>query len=127
MEDIVLLDTNVVIDFFAKQPTAAITERLLLDARTALSVITVYELFNGVENKKHIKQRETFIQFCEIIDINITIARKAADIYTNLKKTGKLISHEDIFIAACALNRNYSLFTLNKTHFENIKYLTFYE
>ena len=127
MEDIVLLDTNIVIDFFAGQLTAAITERLLLNARTALSVITVYELFSGVENKKHVKQRETFIQFCEIIDINTAIARRAADIYTNLKKNGKLISHEDIFIAACALHRKYPLFTLNKTHFENIKYLTFYE
>ena len=124
MEDIILLDTTIIFDFFAQRPTADITE---LDARTAVSVITVYELFNGVDNQKHVKQREKFIQLCEVIEINAFVARKASAIYTYLKKTGRLIPHEDIFIAACSLYKKYPLFTLNKKHYKHIKYITLYE
>jgi len=46
--------------------------------------------------------------------------RKAADRYTALKQSGRLIPNEDIFIPACGIYNNYPLFMLNRKHFEKI-------
>ena len=126
MENIVLLDTGIIIDFFGGKKTASGVEITLAESRAALSAITIYELFNGVKNRDHIKQREQLIKLCEIVKIDEQVARKASSLYTRLKLEGKLICHEDILIAACALSRAYSLFTNNQKHFRNIPGLVFY-
>lgn len=127
MENIVLLDTGIIIDFFGGKKSASGVEVALVESRAALSAITIYELFNGVNNRDHIKQREQFIKLCEIVKIDEQVARKASSLYTRLKLQGKLICHEDILIAACALSRTYPLFSNNQRHFRNIPGLTFYK
>ena len=126
MEDLVLLDTGIIFDFFGNYKTSSETERLLNESRCAISAITVFELFNGVINREHIIQREQLVSLCEVIDITDPVARKASEIYTDLKAKGNPIDNEDIFIAACALSRNYPLFTNNKKHFNRISSIRFY-
>ena len=126
MENITLLDTGIIIDFFGGKKVASNVEAVLAGSRAAISVISVYELFNGVTNKDHIKQREQFIKLCDVIGIGEPVARKASGLYTQLKTKGKLICHEDILISASALCKGYPLFTNNKKHFRHIPELTFY-
>ncbi len=120
MEDLIQLDDGVIFDFFTGGDTAHRTELILHEAKAVLSAITVFELFAGVRDEKHIQQRQEFVQLCEIIDLNTGIMRKAAELYTGLKQSGRLIPNEDIFIAACGIYNNYPLFTLNRKHFERI-------
>ena len=120
MEDLIQLDAGIIFDFFAGGGTASRTEIILSEDRAVLSTITVFELFAGVSYNKHIEQREKFVNLCEIIDLNTGIMRKAAELYTILKQSGRLIYNEDIIIAACSIYNNSSLFTLNRKHFERI-------
>lgn len=122
----ILIDTGIIFDFFTGHDNAEYLEIILKEAKVSLSVITIYELFNGVENKKHILQREEFIKLCNIIDLTMPIVRKASEIYTILKKTGKLICNEDIIIAATAIYKKYPLYSINKNHFKNITGLVLY-
>jgi len=127
LETLVLLDTAVVIDFLAGRSTAARTEKLLIESNAAVSVISIYELFNGVTNRRHIRQREQFIKLCEAVAIDAAIARKASSFYTALKKSGRSICNEDILIASCAVTKGYPLFTINTKHFLTIPGLILYE
>ena len=126
MADIILLDTGIVFDFFSNKKSSSKTENLLFESRTALSTITVFELFNGVTNVKHIEQREQFVTLCSLIDFTDSIARKASEIYTKLKLSGDLIDTVDIIIAASAMQRKFPLFTTNKKHFARISGLILY-
>ncbi|MGR3176917.1 MAG: type II toxin-antitoxin system VapC family toxin [Candidatus Anammoxibacter sp.] len=126
MENIIILDTGIIIDFFGGRKIASEVEKLLAESCAAISAITVYELFNGVSNKDHIRQREQLLKLCEIVKIDEHMARKASSIFTSLKAKGKLICNEDILIASCALSKTYSLFTNNKKHYTNIPGLNLY-
>jgi predicted nucleic acid-binding protein len=126
LADIILLDTGIVFDFFSNKKSSSKTENLLFESRTALSTITVFELFNGVTNVKHIEQREQFVTLCSLIDFTDSIARKASEIYTKLKLSGDLIDTVDIIIAASAMQRKFPLFTTNKKHFDRISGLILY-
>jgi predicted nucleic acid-binding protein len=126
LADIILLDTGIVFDFFSNKKSSSKTENLLFESRTALSTITVFELFNGVTNVKHIEQREQFVTLCSLIDFTDSIGRKASEIYTKLKLSGDLIDTVDIIIAASAMQRKFPLFTTNKKHFERISGLILY-
>ena len=126
MENLVLLDTGIVFNFLGNKDKASETESLLNESRAVLSAITVFELFNGVTNKKHLNQREQIVSLCEVVDITSSVARKASEIYTRLKIKGNPIDNEDILIAACAISRNYPIFTNNKKHFEQIPSILFY-
>jgi len=116
----ILLDTNIIIDFFSNGKYANITEKIIEKNQAAVSVITVFELFAGVKNQAHINQREILLNVCTIVVIDELIAKLAAKLYSTLKNKGQLIPNEDLMIAACAINNNYKLFTLNKNHFKRI-------
>jgi len=122
MENIIILDTSVLLDFLvgSNKSVASRVERLLLEAKAALSVITVFELLRGVESDKHLEQRKELINLCTILDITLPISQRAAGIYTNLKKKGSLIPMEDILIAATALHWRYSVMTLNLKDFSRV-------
>ncbi len=122
MENIVVLDTCVLFDFLAGQNKTAVSkvERILLEAKATVSVVTVFELLRGVESDKHITQRKELIGLCTVLDLTPPISERAAGIYTYLKKKGSLIHMEDILIAATALHWRYSVMTSNSKDFSRI-------
>lgn len=126
MEGVVVLDTCVLFEFMSGRDEEKMIETLLLDGKAAISVITVYELFRGVETTLHIHQREELINLCKILEVSRPIARKASDIFTTLKRTGTLIANEDILIAATALYWKHPLLTSNTKDFRKIPGIEFY-
>ena len=122
MENVILLDTCVLFDFLAAKSKTDVSqvERSLLEAKAAVSVVTVFELLRGVESEKHLGQRKDLINLCTVLDLTPQISQRAAGIYTFLKKKGALIHMEDIFIAATAVHWNYSIMTSNKKDFSRI-------
>lgn len=122
MENITVLDTCVLFDFLSGKGKTSVSqiEKLLLEAKAAISVITVFELLRGVESEKHMEQRKELINLCTILDITPPISERAASIYTYLKKKGSLIHTEDILIAATALYWHYSVKTSNAKDFSRI-------
>lgn len=126
MEDVVVLDTDIIFAFLGDLETAAETEKILLAGKGSISSITVYELFRGVESKKHLKQRRLLLSYLHIIDLTTSIAREAGILYTLLRKKGLTVSNEDILIAAACIHDNIPLFTGNRKHFESMPGLRLY-
>ena len=126
MENPVQIDSGIIFDFFVGGENSGETQILLRDSRAILSAVTIYELFAGVKNERHLQQREALIYLCEVIDLDTSIMRKAAGIYIYLQDRGELIPNEDIIIAACSLLKGCPLFTLNRKHFERIPELQIY-
>jgi predicted nucleic acid-binding protein len=117
---VILLDTGILFDFFIDGSLAGYTEGILSVGKGCVSSITVYELFRGVRNKKHIEQRKKLLAYIHSLELSSAIAVRAGKIYTDLRKSGVTIANEDILIAATAKHHNMEIFTQNKKHFEKI-------
>ena len=126
MESIVVLDTCVLFEFMAGRDPDKIVETLFRDGKAAVSVISVYELFAGVETPLHIHQREELINLCKILELSRPIARKASEIFTALKRAGIFIANEDLLIGTTALYWKYPCLTLNIKDFKEIPGVEFY-
>ncbi len=118
MEQKVCLDTDVCIEIIKNNEVVANKLSLNLNLMVYLSSISVFELFLRESNLNEI---ENFIRDTYILDFNDMVAKKASDIFKDLRKRGLIIDHRDIFIAATCIVNNCSLITLNYKHFNNIK------
>jgi len=58
---------------------------------------------------------------CNILDLDVSIADKASDIYDELRKTGNLVEDADILIAATAIRHEMIVVTDNTQHFKRIR------
>ncbi|MEL6253828.1 MAG: type II toxin-antitoxin system VapC family toxin, partial [Bacteroidota bacterium] len=91
-----------------------------------LSVVTYYEIMNGLlfkDAKRQLTLFETFSELNSIIPLHKSTAKLAADIYSQLRKKGITIGHNDIMIAACAIENNLTLVSNNTNHFQHIENL----
>lgn len=124
MDEKVCLDTDTCISIVnQKAPYQQILESIAYSS-TFVSTVSVFELFL---RKTNIEQIETFINDIDILNFDVTVARKASEILKRLKAEGKMIDMRDLFIASTAIINGCKLATLNKKHFENIKELSILE
>jgi predicted nucleic acid-binding protein len=119
---LIILDTDVVIDFFTGiSPEAEGVLKLISHEEAALTAISVFELYAGIEGKRRLGQIETFIRDLTILPLDVIEAALAGKIYTQLKSKGQLIGTHDILIAAVCLANGLPLYTKNIIHFSKIK------
>jgi predicted nucleic acid-binding protein len=119
---VILVDADVMIDFFAGvEPGSTAVLRLLEERRIALSAITVFELLAGVTGKRRIDQVETLASVVPVVELSEEDARTAAILYTKLKSKGRLNGNQDLFLAATALGVGAPVLTRNTAHFTRIK------
>lgn len=119
---LIILDTDVVIDFFTGiSPEAEGVLKLISQEEAALTAISVFELYAGVEGKRRLDQIETFIRDLTILPLDVIEAALAGKIFTQLKSKGHLIGNHDILIAAICLANGLPLYTKNVIHFSKIK------
>jgi tRNA(fMet)-specific endonuclease VapC len=119
---LIILDTDVVIDFFIGiSPEAEGVLKLISQEEAALTAISVFELYAGVEGKRRLDQIETFIRDLTILPLDVIEAALAGKIFTQLKSKGQLIGNHDILIAAVCLANGLPLYTKNVIHFSKIK------
>ena len=100
---------------------------ILSAGKGAVSSVTVYELFRGVEVERHLRQRVQLLSLVHTIDLTEQIAKIAGRLYTDLKTDGELIDNEDILIAATSLHHVVPVFTTNRRHFARIPRLRLYD
>lgn len=119
---LIVVDTDVFIDFFRDiSPAADVLSALISRREALLTAISVFELYAGVEGTKRLRQIETLVQELAILPLNTADAAMAARIYTQLKLRGKLIGTHDILIAGICVANDLPLFTKNIAHFSEIK------
>lgn len=120
--ELIVVDTDVVIDFFnGVSPGAGVMLKLISRQEVALTSISVFELYAGIEGKRRLSQIETLIQGVTILPLDIIEAVIAGKIYTQLKSKGQLVGTHDILIAAICVANTVPLYTKNVAHFSKIE------
>ena len=119
---LIVVDTDVIIDFFRDiSPAAGVFSELISLKKAALTAISVFELYAGIEGAKRLRQIENLVQELIILPLNTLEAAIAGRISTQLKSRGKLVGTQDILIAAICVANDLPLYTKNMAHFSLIK------
>jgi predicted nucleic acid-binding protein len=121
-----LLDTDILSEFLRGTPQVVGNVEIYLRSYDAInfSIISYYEILNGLLYKDARKQLKRFTEFAElskILPLTISATRQAAEIYADLKKKGQPIGHTDCLIAGIALTNDLQLVTNNTDHFKRVK------
>lgn len=123
-----LLDTDILSEFLrGNQKVVSKVDGYLKEfGEINISVITYYEILNGLlykDAKKQLKKFVAFAELCNIIPLTRQAAETAAEIQATLRKKGKEIGHTDTLIADIAISNSLQLITNNTPHFNRIKNL----
>ena len=119
-----LLDTNIIIALFAKDPQ--IHDRIANAEEVFVPCIAVGELYFGacksIKTKENLARIDEFALNNIVLPCDTGIAKKYGDIKNSLKEKGLPIPENDIWIAAIA--QQYALTLITKdSHFEAIENL----
>jgi len=119
---LIVVDTDIIIDFFRDLPPAAdVFSELISRGKAAMTSISVFELYAGVEGAKLLKQIETLVRETPVVPLNTVEAAMAGRIYTQLKSGGNLVGTHDILIAAICVANDLPIYTKNISHFSAIQ------
>lgn len=119
----VLIDTNIY--SLAMRGDASVIAHLQTIDHIGFSSISIGELVAGFKGGHYLeKNRQELHQFLDsprvkIFPIDAETAEYYAEVLQQLKKAGTPIPTNDIWIAACAIQQGYKVFTRDQ-HFERI-------
>lgn len=120
------LDTNIIVELL--RGNSRVSSYLAENKNFVISAIVLGELEFGVQNAKqyvkHTKQLKDFMVGVQVISLDQQTAVLYGKIKTELRKLGKPIPDNDIWIAALTMQYNATLLT-NDAHFKNIEALDF--
>jgi predicted nucleic acid-binding protein len=121
-----LVDTDILSEFLRGTEIVVDNAKKYLENYDSInfSIITYYEILNGLLYKDARNQLKRFLDFAElnkILPLTVSATKRAAEIYANLRKTGEPIGHTDCLIAGVALTNNLQLITNNLGHFRRIE------
>jgi tRNA(fMet)-specific endonuclease VapC len=113
-----MLDTDILSEFLRGNPKVfeKVAEHLKEYGFVSLSIITYYEILNGLlykDAKRQLLKFEDFIQLNKVIPLTLPMAKTAAVIQSELRKKGTEIGHTD--------TSELQLITNNTNHFKRIK------
>lgn len=119
----ILVDTNAYTAFKKNDPAAVNVFRTV--EHIGLNTVVLGELLSGFKGgNKEARNRKELEQFLDsqrvdIIQVDEETAEFYAGIYWDLKKKGKPIPSNDLWVAASAMRHGLALFTYDE-HFDNI-------
>ena len=121
-----MLDTDILSEFLRGnvKVIAKVDEHLKEYGFISLSIITYYEILNGLlykDAKKQLVKFEEFIELNKVIPLTSPMAKASAIIQAELRKKGSEIGHTDTLIAGTAITSELQLVTNNTEHFKRIK------
>jgi predicted nucleic acid-binding protein len=113
-----LLDTDILSEFFRGNTKVLENVNIYLKEYPSLnfSIITYYEILNGLlykDAKKQLTKFNEFVELNRVVPLTINATKKAAEIYSDLRKKGKVIGHTDSLIAGIALAEGLQISTNN--------------
>ncbi|NJN94000.1 MAG: type II toxin-antitoxin system VapC family toxin [Anaerolineales bacterium] len=120
-----ILDTDMLMPLF--KGMSKVTERAQqhrdLYGYLNITIITYYEVMKGHQYVGAHERQKIFDEFCRlnnVIVLDQSACKQAAQVYADLRRRGKLIPDADILIAGIALAGGYTLVTQNVRHFQRI-------
>ena len=115
----ILLDTDVLVDFF-RGYNEAVTFVYAYSSRIILSSVVVAELYAGVKGDAEQTVLDNFISLFRVIPVTAEIA-KAGGLYKRDYRKSHGVGLADAILAATAEAENAELKTLNIKHYPMIK------
>lgn len=119
-----LLDTNICIYALKARDLVLSAKLNSLIGKCAVSDITMFELFAGVDGysdpPKRLELIHDFAARLQVIPFSTDAAKIAGPIKYKLRKQGKMIGAYDILIAATALSHDLILTTNNLSEFNRV-------
>ena len=119
-----LLDTDICIGVLRQKPGMVEKLSRLAPADVAVSMVTVYELFCGVEKAgdpaRERAKVERFISAIVELPLERVAAQTAAQVRAELERQGTGIGPYDLLIAGQALASNLTLVTGNLAEFRRV-------
>ena len=120
-----LLDTNIVIAFFAQE--SDILDRMQAAEAFFIPSIVLGELYFGARKSgrptQNLKQIDELAAKMAILDCNTETAQQYGQLKDNLRRKGRPIPENDIWIAAIAVQHNLTLVTRD-AHFNQVDNLS---
>ena len=121
-----MLDTDILSEFLRGnlKVIEKVDEHLKEYGFISLSIITYYEILNGLlykDARKQLSKFEDFVELNKVILLTKRMAKIAANIQADLRKKGTEIGHTDTLIAGIAIANELQLITNNTDHFMRIK------
>lgn len=127
MEDKILVDTSIWLDFFKLKPEAGKKlENLLIGNSVITCGIVMFELLQGIRYEKEKTIILKSLSILPYIEMTDKLWQASAELSSSLKKKGYNLPLSDILIAAIAIEHNLSVFTLDK-HFKQIPGVKLYK
>ncbi len=115
------LDTNIVIRLFKNDPL--ITKKLVSSSIIYLPLPVVGELLFAAQNshrkEENLRLYNEFVNTCNCLDITRETANFYSSVRLELKKKGRPIPENDVWIASICIEHNIPLVT-GDTHFDNL-------
>ena len=121
MDGLILLDTDVLIDFF-RGFRKAVNFVQAYSTRIILSAIVVAELYAGVKSDAEQAALQDFVSLFRVVPVSAEIA-KAAGLYKRDYGKSHGVGLADTILAATAEAENAELKTLNTKHYPMLKHL----
>ncbi len=120
-----LIDTDILSEFFRGNSVVVANIEKYLQDYTCLniSIITYYEVLNGLlykDARKQLAKFKQFVEFNQVLPLTVKTVDKSAEVQSELRRKGKEISHTDTLIAGIAIVNNLELITNNIEHFKRI-------
>ena len=128
MDRHVVVDTDVLIDYFAGvSPSAEAIAHLLREDRLAITALTLFELACGAQTPGQLNDLERLAQAAYPVSLNGPAALQAGAVYRELRAKGQLLETADLLIAGCCLAGGLPLLTRNTEHFSRVRGLELLE
>lgn len=120
-----LLDSDTLSFYFKGNPKVVqkVGAYLVANGFVYLSVITYYEVLNGLlfkDARAQLQRFQEFVQLNQVLPVSLAIASIGAKIFADLRKTNQMIGHNDVLIGATAIELDLTVVTNNINHFSRI-------
>ncbi len=125
-KQIVLCDTNILIELSKNNTTISKELKLIGSANIAVSAVTAGELIYGALNKAELSKIINALNVIQVIPINELISEKSLDLLKKYSLSHKL-TVPDALIAATTLTYDLQFYTLNLKHFKFIHDIHLYK